>query len=154
MKEFDGSTKIEGRMFSVPKTKYKIEITLKDKDKSSDFGFTKTSPPMPANLGGWAIMKKDKDLYFFYNTDLNEGANIKFDRGEMNTLKVEADERTNRTRFFLNDELVSVKKYYTRLKAHYRLGIGFEERFWKGDIKRVSIYGDNNNQDWVNLLLI
>lgn len=141
-------------MLSLPHSKYKIEVTLQDKDERTDFNTSETTPPMPFNIGGWAVLKKAPDSYFFYNVDLDVGANIAFDKNLVNNFKIEANESADRTKFYLNGEFISVKRCYGKLKAHYRLGYGFQQRFWKGDIHRVSVYGDNNSGDWSNILLI
>ena len=154
MNKFDGKSSIEERLQQIPLSKYKIEISIVDKDDSVDFSQSDSTPPMPANIGGWAILKKSEDKYFFYNSDLQEGSNITFDPSEENYFTIEANEKENRTKFYLNDELIAVKRYYTRLKAHYRLGVGYRQRYWKGKIKRVSIYGDTRTSSWDNLLVL
>ena len=57
-----------------------------------NFNTSKKTPPMPVNLGGWALIKKSPNLYSFYNVVLDQGSNIVFDQTKVNTISLECDE--------------------------------------------------------------
>jgi len=144
--KFDGTNTKTGTIAVLPEDNYTIEIKLLDKDFRQDFNFTKSTPPMPANIGGWALIKTKLNSYFVYNSDLRTGSNISFNLAEKNTIKIEADAAQEETRFYLNGEFVSRKSIYNRLKSFYRLGVGYDDRTWKGEIKYVRVFTNKDGQ--------
>ena len=143
--KFNGTNTKDGVIKPLPVNNYIIEIKLVDKDYNLDFSYSKTTPPMPANIGGWAIFKTALNNYFVFNSEIKAGTNIEFNMAKKNTIKIEASLGEG-TRFYLNDDFVSVKEFYTPLKSFYRLGYGYEERKWTGDIKYVRVYGGEGFQ--------
>jgi len=135
---FDGKNSKEGQIPDIKDHSYDISIKLKDLDNSDVFDNSETTPPMPFNIGGWALMKKDADKYFMYNANLNAGTNLEFGSG-WHTLRIIAKKEDNRTSFFLDGENVSAKDFFTPLGSSLTLGKGYKSRFWKGEVSQISV---------------
>ena len=136
---FNGKNTVEGKILDLPNSDYSIEIILIDKDTRPIFDLSDLTPPMPLNIGGWTILKKEVDSYFIFNTGNKVGTQINFKKNEPVKIKIVCEKNLDRTMFYMNDKLHSVKKSYIKLNGYYRLGFGVLKRKWIGKIKLVKV---------------
>ena len=75
-KSFSNKNSQEGSLQNIGDHSYDIKLVLRDKDKGTNFNTSSSTPPMPFNIGGWAMMKKSSNNFFLYNSESKIGTNF------------------------------------------------------------------------------
>lgn len=143
--QFDGSNKLDKSIPNIASDSYQIIVTLKDEDESTDFNYSASSPPMPFNIGGWALIKKSQEDFFLFNSENNQGTNLKLNKGTIHEIKIVANSQENKTYFSLDGNVFSVKPYFVKIKTFATLGKGYQERYWKGSLYACSVKNLSKN---------
>lgn len=120
---------------------YTIDIRIKSAERMSATEFTDTSPPMPALIGGISI-NQGVESYFVAVPGVGQSIRIgNPDAWSRITLVCD----TNEFSYYVNGLFEGFLESCPVLSTDVRIGRGYSQRFWTGDMEFFNIYSGNQS---------